>query len=91
MDLDLQKIPKDEGDYLEMVAHLKQLYDEITQKCSLLENKEKEYKKIIMTVYGLSRVIDTICDSCFEVPPELNILIETLRAFCSDNITEHIL
>ena len=91
MDLDLEKIPEDEGDYLEMVAHLKQLYDEITLKCSLLENKEKEYKKIIMTVYGLSRVIDTICDSCFEVPPELNILIETLRAFCSDSITEHIL
>ena len=94
MDLDQNKIeeqkPTNEGEYLEMVSHLKQIYDNLNDKCFKMEIKEMEYKKILMTTYGLARVIDVVAEGVWECPPELNILIETLRAHCSDALDVHI-
>ena len=91
MDLDkITQTPTNEGEYLEMTNHLKQIYDELSQKCFKLEIKEMELKKILMATYGLARVIDIIAEGLFDIPPELNILIETLRAHCSDAIDTHV-
>lgn len=90
MDLDKNYSPTNENEYLEMTNHLKEIYDKLSDKCFKMEMKEMELKKILMATYGLARVIDVIAEGLWECPPELNILIETLRAHCSDAIDEHV-
>tara|TARA_R110000851_G_scaffold148485_1_gene288815 strand:- start:73 stop:363 length:291 start_codon:yes stop_codon:yes gene_type:complete len=90
MDLDNVPEPKNDGEYLEMCNHLKQTYDNISEKCFKLEMNEIEHKKIMMTCYGLIRSIDNMSEH-IELPHELLNLIETLRGFMSGVVEYHIL
>ena len=74
MDLDNMPEPKNDGEYLEMCNHLKQTYDNISEKCFKLEMNEIEHKKIMMTAYGLIRSIDNMSEHC-DIPHELLALL----------------
>jgi len=47
-------------------------------------------KKVLTTVYGLVRIIDNMVDAIHGVPTELEILVQTLRAYLSDEMDTHI-
>ena len=83
-------IPQNENDYLEMTNHLKQLYDEIEMKNNMLELQKLDLKKVLITVYGLSRMIDNICDNIDGIPNDLITLIEVLRSYLSAEVDSHI-
>tara|TARA_R100000541_G_scaffold9472_2_gene17149 strand:- start:2824 stop:3123 length:300 start_codon:yes stop_codon:yes gene_type:complete len=82
--------PQNEGEYLQMVAHLKQLYDEIEMKNHLLELQKLDLKKVLITSYGLIRMIDNICDNIDGIPNDLITLIEVVRSYLSAEVDSHI-
>ena len=79
-----------EGQYLEMANHLKETYDKMEEKLLRSEIKIIDLKKEIMTSYGLTRVIDNLIDHLCEVPHEVVVLVELLRAQLSDTIDKEI-
>lgn len=79
-----------DGEYLEMSNHLKKLYDEMEEKNAKLMFDKLDLKKVLTTVYGLVRIIDNMVDAIHGVPTELEILVQTLRAYLSDEMDTHI-
>lgn len=82
--------PQNENDYLEMTNHLKQLYDEIEMKNNMLELQKLDLKKVLITSYGLIRMIDNICDNIDGIPNDLITLIEVVRSYLSAEVDSHI-
>jgi len=89
-DLDEPKENMTDGEYLEMSNHLKKLYDDIEQKNIKLELEKIELKKILITSYGLVRVVDNFVDVIHNVPTELEVLVSTLRGYLSEETDKHI-
>ena len=82
--------PINDGQYLEMADHLKKLYDDIEQKNIKLELEKIELKKILITSYGLVRLVDNFVDVIHNVPTELEVLVSTLRGYLSEETDKHI-
>ena len=81
-----------EQDYLDMVAQLKEKYDEVESKMDSILRMEKIIKKDIIVAYGIARLLDHLMDS--SVVPydnEIIVLIEMLRGVLSDSVDKHIL
>ena len=75
------KEPDNEGEYLEMADHLKKLYDEVDLKNQKLTLEKMELQKILMSAYGLSRVIDNLVGHLMEVPGDLVMLVHAWLPF----------
>tara|TARA_R110000787_G_scaffold163689_2_gene276874 strand:+ start:684 stop:1007 length:324 start_codon:yes stop_codon:yes gene_type:complete len=82
--------PKNEGEYIEMANHLKQLYDEIGKKNEKLKQDKHELQKVLLGAYGMVRCLDNLVDNIYDVPSDLVVLIETLRSSLSDELDTHI-
>lgn len=82
--------PINDGQYLEMVNHLKKLYDGIEEKNIKLELEKIELKKILITSYGLVRIVDNFVDIIHNVPNELEVLVSSLRSYLSEETDKHI-
>ena len=81
-----------EGDYLELVAQLKEKYDEITSKLDKVELMEIDMKKDMMTAYGVVRLLDhLISNSLVGYDNEIITIVEVLRGLLSDCMDKHIL
>lgn len=85
-----EKEPENENEYLEMVKHLKQLYEEIEEKNKKLNKQNLDLQKVLLGAYGLSRVLDNMTVDIYDIPAELVILVETLRGFLSTELDQHI-
>ena len=88
--IDEENVPINDGEYLEMVNHLKNTYDEISAKLFASEMELMDLKKDLMTAYGVIRLIDNLLEHIIEVPHELTVLVEVLRGELSDNIDKFI-
>ena len=64
--------------------------DTMEEKLLISEIKIIDLKKELMTSYGLIRVIDNLIDHLCEVPHEVVVLVELLRAQLSDTIDKEI-
>ena len=81
-----------EQDYLDMVAQLKEKYDEVESKMETILNMEKIIKKDLIVAYGVARLLDHLMDSSvIPYDNEIIVLIEMLRGILSDSIDKHIL
>ena len=74
-----------EGEYIEMANHLKELYKEMTEKNIKSKTDLIELKKTLTSAYGLSRIIDNMSDEVIiDMPPEMSLLIQVLRGMLSE-------
>ena len=81
-----------EGEYLDMVAQLKEKYDMITSKLDKIELMEMNMKKDLMSVYGVVRMLDhLISTSHIGYDNEVMTIVECLRGMLSDMMDRHIL
>tara|TARA_R110002153_G_scaffold156825_1_gene308782 strand:+ start:177 stop:440 length:264 start_codon:yes stop_codon:yes gene_type:complete len=76
--------------YLDMVAQLKNKYDEITSKLETIEKRDKQLQKDFITAYGTIRLLDhLISSSPIGFDDEVVIMVEVLRGFLSDCVDNH--
>jgi hypothetical protein len=81
-----------EGMYLDAMNQLKSMNDEREKELLKVKNELKEFKKEIISTYGIVRLLDMIyTDHCDEPIQEVSILIETLREFLSQFVDEKII
>ena len=71
-----------EGEYLEMVNHLKEKFDEKDKEVEKVKERYKDVVKEFLSVYGYVRLIDMADDM------EREGLIELLRGFLSERFDE---
>ena len=72
-----------EQEYLDMVNQLKVKFDEIDKSNNKLLKNDIEHKKVIMTCYGILRIMDIT----FHSDPEfILLLIQTLRGMLSEGV-----
>tara|TARA_R110002012_G_scaffold135897_1_gene289892 strand:- start:1177 stop:1494 length:318 start_codon:yes stop_codon:yes gene_type:complete len=83
---ELPKSPNNEGEYIEMANHLKKLYEEIDKKNKKIMGEKQELIKVLLSSYGLIRVIDNYVSNVYDIPNDLVVLIETLRGSLSDEL-----
>ncbi len=86
----LKEEPDNEGEYLAMADHLKKIYDEVEMKNQRLTLDKMELQKILMSAYGMSRVIDNLASNIMDIPADLVMLIEHMRGFLSDELDTHV-
>ena len=81
-----------EGQYLELVAQLKDKYTEIEAKMRSIERLEKIMKKDLITAYGVVRLLDHLIDTNpIGYDNEIIVLVEMLRGVLSDCVDRHLL
>tara|TARA_R110000796_G_scaffold156847_1_gene273611 strand:- start:287 stop:550 length:264 start_codon:yes stop_codon:yes gene_type:complete len=81
-----------EGQYLELVAQLKDKYTEIEAKMCSIERLEKIMKKDLITAYGVVRLLDHLIDTNpIGYDNEIIVLVEMLRGVLSDCVDRHLL
>ena len=90
MELLKEEEPENENEYIAMSNHLKELYDQIDLKNKKLTFEKMELQKILMSAYGMSRVIDYLTSNIMDIPADLVLLIEHLRGFLSDELDNHV-
>ena len=56
----------------------------------LSKAEKMELQKILMSAYGMSRVIDNLTCNIMDIPADLVLLIEHLRGFLSDELDNHV-
>ena len=83
---ELPKSPTNEYEYIEMANHLKKLYEEIDKKNKKILGEKQELIKVLLSSYGLIRVIDNYVSNVYDIPNDLVVLIETLRGSLSDEL-----
>ena len=81
--------PSNEGQYLEMAAHLKETYDLISAKLFKNELQLLDLKKDLCTAYGVVRLLDSLSDQ-MNLPHQFITCIELLRGTLSDSMDTHI-
>jgi len=85
-----EEVPENEGEYIEMSNHLKKIYDQVDLKNQRLTLDKMELQKILMSAYGMSRVIDNLASNIMDIPADLVMLIEHMRSFLSDELDTHV-
>ena len=80
-----------EKDYLDMVNHLKSIYDQKEKELELLKEDLNVYKKLVMSCYGVIRLLDFNNDSIFFDNNDKDLMIELLRCYLSQFVEEKIL
>ncbi len=82
--------PTNENEYLEMCNHLKELNEKRDSREKEMQNELVNYKKDIMTIYGLIRNISNTLEP-ENYDAEVYVLVDVLRGYVSDIIETHIL
>jgi hypothetical protein len=81
-----------EGMYLDAMNQLKEMNDEREKELKEVKTELKEFKKELISTYGVVRLLDMIySDQCEEPIQEVSILIETLREFLSQFVDEKVI
>lgn len=81
-----------DGMYLDAMNQLKELNDEREIELKKAKSELKEFKKELISTYGVVRLLDMIyADQCDEPIAEVSILIETLREFLSQFVEEKVI
>ena len=76
----------DEGMYLEAMNQLKEEYDKNESLIKKAKNNLTEYKKDLITCYGMIRLIDNVLEEDADFDNPVKIMIEVLRSFLSEKI-----
>ena len=79
-----------DGMVLDAMNQLKEMNDERERELNNVKEELNEYKKEMITAYGVIRLIDMIYKDTPEQIPEINILVETLREYLSQFAEEHL-
>ena len=78
--------------YLDAMNQLKEMNDEREKELKKAQNELKEFKKELISTYGVVRLLDMIySDQCDEPIVEVSVLIETLREFLSQFVDEKVI
>ena len=88
MDIPIDE-PKNEHEYLEMAAHLKETYDLMSDKLFKSDMVILGLKKDLCCAYGVVRLLDSLSDQ-MSLPHQFITLIEMLRGTLSDSMDEHL-
>ncbi len=81
-----------EGMYLDAMNQLKDMNDEREKELKKVKNELKEFKKELISTYGVVRLLDMIySDQCDEPIAEVSILIETLREYLGQFVEEKLI
>ena len=76
----------DEGMYLEAMNQLKEEYEKNESLIEKAKNNLTEYKKDLITCYGMIRLIDNVLEEDNYDEHPVKIMIEVLRSFLSEKI-----
>lgn len=79
-----------EGELLEMSKHFKDLLEEKEDEIAKLKGENLEIKKIIISVYGVVRLVDDLLSYTIEAPNDITSLIETVRGYLSEYMDKYI-
>jgi hypothetical protein len=79
-----------EGELLEMSKHFKELMEKKEKEMEKIKEENMNLKKILISVYGVLRIIDELIDFSFEIPTDIATLIETIRGYLSDYMDKYI-
>lgn len=82
--------PTNENDYLELCNQLKELNETRDSREKEIETELVNYKKDIMTIYGLIRTISNTLEP-ENYDAEVYVLVDVLRGYVSEIIENHIL
>ena len=82
--------PTNENDYLELCNQLKDLNEKRETREKEIETELINYKKDIMTIYGLIRTISNTLEP-ENYDAEVYVLVDVLRGYVSEIIEAHIL
>ena len=74
-----------EGQYIDLMNDLKEKYDAFQREKKILKNEILEYKKSLITVYGIIRLIDDIFEN-IDMPSFIKDLISSIRTYLSNEI-----
>ena len=81
-----------EGMYLDAMNQLKEMNEKREKDMKIIKHELLSYKKEMMSVYGVVRLLDMIyTDSIDEPIMEISTLIETLREYLSQFVEERII
>ena len=86
-----EKSEMNDGQILEMANHLKELYQTKENELQKIKQKNLELKKVIMSIFGIIRMVDLNMNSIFFSSDHLNILIEMMRGYLSDVVDFEVL
>ena len=82
---------RNENDYLEMADHFKNVLEKKDKMIESLEQEILEHKKMIITTYGVMRLLDEYFDTQGNIPFDVQGVVELLRGYLSDYTEKHIL
>ena len=81
-----------EGMYLDAMNQLKDMNEVREKELKKVKTELKEFKKELISTYGVVRLLDMIYSDQAEEPiAEVSILIETLREFLGQFVEENII
>ena len=85
-----------ENEYLQMVDHLKSLYDVKEKELEKLKEDNLMFKKALISCFGIVRLLDINNNNILLDENHNSVLVESLRTYLSDfveyeiiNIDEH--
>jgi len=74
-----------EAEYIDLMNDLKEKYDAFQKEKTILKNEILEYKKSLITVYGVIRLVDDIFENV-DMPSFIKDLISSIRTYLSNEI-----
>lgn len=80
-----------DGMLLDAMNQLKEMNDNREKEMDKMKEELSEYKKEMITAYGVIRLIDMIYKDTPDQIPEINVLVETLREYLSQFAEDHLL
>ena len=82
---------RNEQDYLEMASHFKEVLEKKEIEIKGLEEEILEHKKMIITTYGVFRILDEYFSVAGNIPFDVVGVVELLRGYLSDYTEKHII
>lgn len=79
-----------DGMVLDAMNQLKEMNEKREKELEDMKEELSEYKKEMITAYGVIRLIDMIYKDTPDQIPEINVLVETLREYLSQFAEEHL-
>jgi len=86
-----QKKEPTDGQILEMSNHLKELYDKKEAQVEKLKEENLQLKKVVLSVYGVIRLLDQQFNNILLDPETNSYMIEALRSYLSNYVEYEIL
>ncbi len=86
----LLDINMNDGMVLDAMNQLKEMNEKREKELEDMKEELSEYKKEMITAYGVIRLIDMIYKDTPDQIPEINVLVETLREYLSQFAEEHL-